>query len=496
MSYTPKIGNREESRSFITAFRPRLLYSTTFLWSALTCGRLTAPMLEQLTPRFTESVIEFTFLLHCAIVACIAWYGGSLADVQERKSSSWGWGRLKVLGSALSIGTLAFLGHCLPGYMRGIFPNESSIWVLAWHLIMRSIYAVAFGILQPCLDGLTLAHLDCIKGASTSDFGKERVYGAFWWSVGSLAAKMGIEYYGFGAIYALLGMSILAFYLSAIIYLWGLNRDNTGAFKPDGLKVARRQRNHQHESNPTSENDVVLSNSMLLSMVVQSRYGRALLFFIFMLAIGLSGFNEPDVFFDVLAASSTWMQIPMYCCAPFFLKRYGPGRLLINVGVAYVVCVIGSTLVTESEIVHVLILEALHAFFYAGYNSGGVELMARMTPEGHKSSGQGILAAFTYCGIVSGIIFGGYIHRSKLMFVTGSIGLVVALVAELFCDKELSQNENESPTGLEGKLPDELCPLIKSDSLISTGSEFADEITEGYMRKLKYDSLQKYVKDW
>lgn len=455
-------------------------------------------MLEHLSPRFTESVIGYTFLLHCGIVVCIAGFGGSLADVQERKSSSWGWGRLKVLGLAFSIGTLAFFGHCLPGYMRDIFPNENSTMVLAWHLTMRSIYAVALGILKPCLDGLTLAHLDRIKGASTSDFGQERVYGALCWSVGSFAARIGIDYYGFGAIYALLGMSVLAFYASVILYLWGLNRDNTGAFKHDGLKIARRlTTRHQHECNPTSENDVVLSNPMLLSMIVKSGYGRALLFCIFILAIGQSGFDQSAfVFFDVLGASSTWMEIPIYYVAPVFLKRFGPGRLLINVAVAYVVCVLGSTLVTESELVHVLILEALHAFFSAGYYSGGVELMARMIPGGHESAGQGILTAVTYSGIASGAMFGGCIHRSKLMAVTGSFGLVIALLAELFCEKELSQNKGESPDALEDKSPDELCPLFKSDSLASTGSGFADQLTEDYIRKLKYDSLGKYVKDW
>jgi hypothetical protein len=233
-------------------------------------------------------------------------------------------------------------------------------------------------------------------------------------------------------------------------------------------------------------------------MVVKSGYGRALLFCTFILAIGLPGFDlSAFVFFDDLGASSTWMEIPIYYAAPFFLKRYGgPGRLLINVGVAYVACVLGSTLVTGSELVYVLILEVLHAFFCAGYYSGSVDLMARMIPGGHESAGQGILAAVTYSGIVSGAIFGRCIHRSKLMAVTGSIGLVVALMAELFCDKELPQNKNESPNALEGKLPDELCPLIKSNSLASTGSDFADHLTEGYIRKLKYDSLQKYVKDW
>lgn len=432
-------------------------------------------------------------------MACLAGFGGSFADVQERRSSSWGWGRLKVLGLALSLGTLAFFGHCLPGYMSGIFQNNNSTLVLAWHVIMRAIYAVSFGVVAPCLDGLTLAHLNCIKGASTSDYGRERVYGVLWWSVGSLAARIGIDFYGFDVMYALLGINILAVYISMVLYCWGLNRDTTGAFKPDELTDVRRPRNnngHQHEFNSTPENDVVISNSRLLRMVIEPD-GRAIIFCIFMLAMGLSDFdNTVFVFFDAIGASSTWMEIPVYYAVPFFLKRYGPGRLLIAVGVAYVVCVIGSTLVTDRTMFIVLILETLHAIFCAGHTSASVEFIARMIPEGHESAGQGILIAVTYFGIVVGLILTGWIHQSTLMAVTGLIGLVVLLLAELFHEKESPGTKNEIADAVEERVSDESCCLIKSDSLASSSSDFADGLTEGYMRKLKYDSLQKYVKDW
>ena len=462
----------------------------------MTCG--TAQLLEQLSPRFSESVIGFTFLLQHAIVACVAGFGGSLADAQERKYCSWGWGRLKVLVLAMSLGTLAFFGHCLPGCVSGIFPNNNSALLLAWHIIMRLIYAVSFGVMAPCLDGLSLAHLDCMKGASTSDFGKERIYGALWWSVGSLASRTGIDWYGFDVMYALLGVSILAFYISMVLYLWGLNRDTTGDFKPDGLTDVRRLRNsngQQHKSNATSENDVVLSNSSLLRMVVKPRYGRAFLFGIFLLAMGLSVDNSASIFFDGLGASSTWMEIPVYYVAPFILKRYGPSRLLITVGVAYVICVVGYTLVAD-EMVFVLILETLHAIFCAGFNVGSVEFIAGMIPEGHESAGQGILIAVTYFGIVARLIFARWIQQSTLMAMTGSIGCVVLLVAELFHEKERPRSKNERLDALEEKESDESCGLIKSDSLASSGSDFADGLTEGYLKKLKYDSLQKYVKDW
>ena len=38
--------------------------------------------------------------------------------------------------------------------------------------------------------------------------------------------------------------------------------------------------------------------------------------------------------------------------------------------------------------------------------------------------------------------------------------------------------------------------LMKSESCSSSASAFADDSTEVYIKRLKYDSMNKYVKDW
>jgi len=524
-----KEGSRLELRGRV-AFRPRLLYSTILVWSSLTCGKFTAPLLQQLSPKFTDGMIGLTFALQYAIVACLASWGGSVSDAQERVSAAWGWGRLKVLCLALTLGTVAFVGHGVPEWVMtnantDIF-QENSNMELIWHISMRCIYAVSLGVVAPCLDGLALAHLNCIDGASTIDFGKERMYGAIWWGAGSLFAGIGIDYYGFEFLYAFLAISTLACYISMGVYFWGLSRDTTGVFEFQGDQDEREGEdennldyqyedatgtNSEHATGDNGDGDV-LSNWKLILLICKKGYGKALLFFVFTLSMGIAVVdNLSFIFFDTLGASHTmdgWtvvftviVETPVFYVAPVLLKRYGPGRLLIAAGISYIIRVIGYTLVPNGKMSIVLMLEMFHGISYAGSKAGSVEFISRMVPEGHEASGQGILIFITYFGIVAGLVIAGWIQGNlgahvmfRTMALIVSIGITVLLMAELFSEKPT--NDPEVCDKKERCRFDEQCNLIKSDSCASSASEFADHSTERYIKNLKYDSLNKYVKDW
>jgi len=184
--------------------------------------------------------------------------------------------------------------------------------------------------------------------------------------------------------------------------------------------------------------------------------------------------------------------------APKLLERYGPGRLLLAAGIAYVIRVVGYTLVPDGKMFYIILgLESLHGISYAGSKTGSVEFINRMIPEGQEAAGQGILIFVTYLGVVAGLTLAGWMQEhagARIMFrvmaAIVSIGLAVLLLAEISYAKE--QSRNGTPEG------DEHCHLIKSESAASTGSAFADTSTERYIRSLKYDSLgkNKYVKDW
>jgi hypothetical protein len=131
-----------------------------------------------------------------------------------------------------------------------------------------------------------------------------------------------------------------------------------------------------------------------------------------------------------------------------------------------------------------------------------------------------IIRVVIYIIISAGMTLTGWRKQSIILAASGSIILFAVLVAELFfhereqqrigsnklpilVDKTTSgrmKNEVVLPIVAEEKVS-EFSSLIHSDSLAGSGSDsdFADNsiiLTEGYLRKLKYDSLQKYVKDW
>lgn len=230
--------NNNNNNNF-TAYRPRLLYSALFSWNTVTCGKFIAPFLEDLSPElFTDGVVGMTLAVQYAIVAIFAGWGGRLADVEERRclqkysiassqqqqqrqqqqqhssldirqtsnnfdnggGSCWGVGRLKVLSFSILLGTCAILGHAVPSLYTQYYTtttttnNQQQVvaqfpYELAWQVSMRCIYALSLAIMAPCVDGLALAHLDCIEGASQADFGKERMYGAAFLGIGEFMCR-------------------------------------------------------------------------------------------------------------------------------------------------------------------------------------------------------------------------------------------------------------------------------------------------------------------
>jgi len=488
------------SNKTITAFRPRLLYCTIFIWNTLTVGKFTAPLLQHLSPNnFTDGIIGLTFALQYGIAGCVSTWGGSYADAQEKKASRWGYGRIKVLTLFLTLGTLSFLGHGIPHYMN--LPTDTTA-VLAWHVAMRCIYAVSLGVVAPTLDGLALAHLDCAENSSSVDFGKERMYGALCWGLGSFIAGVGIDQYGFNFLYIFLIVSTITSYAGMGIYLWGLSRDTSGNFKKYSVifdEASSSNNNGYQNEEPNKEKDEDISNYELMCMICKTNYAKAIMLFTFLLAMGIAVVdNLAFIFFETLGASDAMdgltvvftvaVEVPAFSIAPLMLQRYGCGRMLLGAGIAYVIRVVGYTLIPYGKMYIVLMLELLHGVSYAGSKAGSVEFISRSIPEGHEAAGQGILMFVTYSGIVAGLIVAGWIQETlgarymfRVMAVIVSIGLIVLLLAEILCDKDTIRPSKKEEEG----------QMTHSDSCQSSASAFADEETEKFLRTLKYDSLGK-----
>lgn len=352
-----------------------------------------------------------TLGLQYAIVAVFAGWGGRLADGEERRcllryhhrhhqlsqqssagnndenynnddnngggGGCWGVGRLKVLSFSILLGTCAILGHAVPSLYAQYYTTTANNnnpttqaeseavqfpYELAWQLAMRSVYALSLAIMAPCVDGLALAHLDCIDGASQADFGKERMYGAAFWGMGSLCAGIGIDRYGFEFLYVMTILAALASYVAIGVYWIGLRWDTTGAFvtvnndvtaalpqssslssssalltavgeeewngNNDYMDAEQEQQQRQQqekatsssrntssnetktetqdENNSCNKSNTTTSSMQLFRLIFQTGYGKALLFFVFSLAVGISIVdNLAFIFFDSLGSSNT-----------------------------------------------------------------------------------------------------------------------------------------------------------------------------------------------
>ena len=78
------------------------------------------------------------------------------------------------------------------------------------------------------------------------------------------------------------------------------------------------------------------------------------------------------------------------------------------------------------------------------------------------------------------------------------IGSLVSLAMLVLFIEELFRDEKDRESGATDKRDSDESDnlLTKSESACSSASGFADQSTEKWVRNLKYDSLNKYVKDW
>ena len=124
-------------------------------------------------------------------------------------------GRVVVIIIGLSISSIAVFLHAI---------NYEGDYTLLWYLLLRVIYSCGVALINPTMDGLTLAHLNR-EGSSQKEYGKERLHGAVWWAIGNILLGISLDLYGFQAVYfwtfiAFSGSTIvLAFYAKIHSYM-------------------------------------------------------------------------------------------------------------------------------------------------------------------------------------------------------------------------------------------------------------------------------------
>ena len=139
-------------------------------------------------------------------------------------------------------------------------------------------------------------------------------------------------------------------------------------------------------------------------------------------------------------------EIPIFHVAPRLLEKWGSTKLLLVGCFAYIVRVLGYTLIPTGHVAYVLFLEPLHGVTYACGQTASVEFVANLMPEGYEASGQGLIYLFKGSGSILGLLLGGwaedtigprFMYRVSAFIVTiGSSALSIAFWSQSTARRE------------------------------------------------------------
>lgn len=447
--------------------RPRSLHAAVFAYYVLSGGRFTAPFLEDVAG-FSDALSGAALAIQVGMETILGPVAGSLADRMEREYPNYG--RAIILSAGVAFGTAAFVIHGLVSLACTGADHSSSYCSTnvgtALHMILRVVYSIGNAFIYPVLNGITLAYLEA-EGCSPSQYGKERLYGAVSWAIASVIVGFSVDIWGFQSmcfVFAPLGCGLFLF--TIVMFVRGLEKrkvadDSTAcacnaetASKLDGSgEVTAAQQSH--------------TLCRLFAVVCGTIYGLGFIVSMITLRMGMSivesliflWFEELGGTFTIMGLTvcvTVMFELPLFHLAPRLLDHLGPGRLQQIASVAYIIRVLGYTLVPQGAMAWVLLLEPLHGVTIGCASTSSVEYMAQLSPKGYEASGQGLLSGLGGIGAVVGLGLGGWTEETfgaKFMYRAYATVVAIGLSIFLFTDawkrryQLLSTSSDTSETG-------------------------------------------------
>jgi hypothetical protein len=461
--------------------RPRILYFATFVFYSLSGGRFTATFLEhqlKFTDNWMISAAMAVQLLASSL--CKPWLGG-MADSWEASSVASGVnnaGRLRIMSLGLLMSTVAMLSHGLGSLFFREHWNEGTDefrpphltpTLFAYHLILRIFFVLGTGACSLALDGLTLAQLER-QGTDKNHYGKERMYGALSWGISHVVLGPVIDYLGYGAIYGTTMLSFVGCGIAIQMYsksclavqyvgvddkVVDTSKDESEQSYPPSMTIKltlpqngkRCQSKTSFVSDDTYENDIAnvinsdntsrrlpLTFSDLAGLVFQngSIFNVSFIASLFALSIGMSVVESLIFLYFEFLGGSTMMcgltvcvtvlfELPLFHYAPDFLERLGSTNMLQLGCLAYIVRVIGYSIIPQQHPYLVLFLEPLHGVTIGFASTSSVAFADEWVPMGYESSGQGFVSMIGSLGQGVGLCIGGFFDGRMLYRVLASI---------------------------------------------------------------------------
>ncbi|KAL3826850.1 hypothetical protein ACHAXA_005692 [Cyclostephanos tholiformis] len=460
--------------------RPRVLYFTTFVFYSLSGGRFTATFLEHQL-KFTDNWMISAAMAVQLLASSLGkpWLGG-MADSWEASSVALGKnnaGRLRIMSLGLLMSTVATLSHSLGGLYTPAHwseltdesrPSHLPLMLFVYHLILRIIFVLGTGACALALDGLTLAQLEQ-EGTDKNHYGKERMYGALSWGVSHVLLGPVIDYFGFGAIY---GATLLSFagcviviqmYSKSCSTIRYVGVDDKVADRSKGqfekysssmtVKLTQTQNGKRYESKTSSENDDADEDDIVNVINADNTPRRLPLTFfdlgrllfqngsvfnvsfissLFALSIGMSVVESLIFLYFEFLGGSTMMcgmtvcvtvlfELPLFHYAPDFLERLGSTKMLQLGCFAFIVRVIGYSIIPQQHPYLVLFLEPLHGVTIGFAITSSVAFADEWVPTGYESTGQGFMSMIGSLGQGVGLCIGAFLEGRMLYRVLASI---------------------------------------------------------------------------
>jgi Na+/melibiose symporter-like transporter len=433
--------------------RPRLLYTTVFVWLSVTGGRFMATFLEQ-EASLSPVAIGSLFAIQDATSVIASSFAGVFADWMEQRYPKRGRRWVVAMGSCF--GSACF---CLHGCNR-IFPSARFFTSFPWYMILRILYSISTCLVSPVVDGMCLDFLK--RHATTEEYGKERLFGAISWAITHLMMGPIIDrYHDFGIFYFFGIAAAVAMLIVTQVQLG--NNDNHPQSHP---YVKRRTSNialptddegilndHITQSVCVSNSSTQTRHKNLQFISVFALFGSSCYTITFLIARVTLASGQAVVdkmvflFFEYLGSSFTLMsltvvltvifEIPIFHVAPTILKRIGSSGMLLLASFAYITRVIGYTLVPAGKTPLVLLLEPLHGVTFACSQSAGVDFASKLIHEqGLEASSQGFLQFFVRTGSAVGLLFGGFMEQHygpKEMYRVSSVVVFVGSLTFVGC---------------------------------------------------------------
>ena len=470
--------------------RPRVLYFAIFIFYSFSGGRFTATFLEHqlhFSENWMISAAVASQLLTSSL--CKPWFGG-VADSWEASSQGVDGnniysGRLRVISLGLLTSTVATLLHGLGTYyMQWNITNNINqsnafdqvddtttdeyqsripLPLLAYHLILRIVFALGTAACSPALDGLTLAQLER-DGIDKQNYGKERMYGALSWGISHILLGKVIDIFGYSALY---GTTILAFVGCMIVFHLYAKSNSALRYVGVGVTIEGDTTNEMDQyiygakksaddkeyimsttaiedddinANDNATSDGRITSLDLVGILLQKASIGDVSFIIslFALFIGMSVVESMIFLYFEFLGGSTIMcgltvcvtvlfELPLFHYAPNVLKLLGSAAMLQLACLAYVIRVIGYSYIPLSHPYLVLFFEPLHGVTIAFAMTSSVAFADDWVPKGYESSGQAYISMISGLGQFTGLCIGGVLGGRTLYRVLAVIVILGSL---------------------------------------------------------------------